>query len=81
MYHVENELIGQKNFILELVNDEKFEEALSLLNFAAPLWERAGYDYKTREIRGRITLAIKEKLWNCIHWKSEEKWNNLLAKI
>lgn len=80
-YHIENELMRQKDHIIGLVNDEKYEEALSLLNFSADLWARVGYDYKTREIRERIKRDIKEHLWNCSHWKTEEKWNKLLVQV
>jgi hypothetical protein len=81
LHYIENQLIHQKNHIIDLVNDEKYEEALSLLNFSAELWESIGYAYKTAEIRDRIREAIKAHVFDSTHWKTEEKWNNLLAKV
>lgn len=74
-------LIRQKDHILQLVNDEKFEEAITLLDFSANLWETCSYAYKTREIRERIRRELNERIWNATHWKQEKKWNDLLASV
>ncbi len=60
MYNVEWELVRQKNRILELVNEERYEEALLLLDFSESLWKECSYAYKTREIRERIKRELGE---------------------
>jgi len=74
-------LIRQKDHILALVRDEKFEEALALLNFSENLWDVASYSYKTREIKEIIKTALREKQHVCGHWKQHEKWAKLLATV
>jgi hypothetical protein len=49
--NLDNALIHQKDHILNLVRDEKYEEAILLLNFSEELWATCEYAYKTREIR------------------------------
>lgn len=74
-------LIRQKDHILGLVRDEKYEEALTLLNFSANLWEVCSYAYKTAEIREIIRRAVREHVINASHWKQEKKWEDLLASV
>jgi hypothetical protein len=81
MYNVEWELIRQKNHILQLCNDEKYEEALLLLDFSESLWKECSYAYKTREIRERIKRELSELVFQASHWKTEEKWRKLLDKV
>lgn len=75
------ELIRQKNRILELVNEERYEEALLLLDFSESLWKECSYAYKTREIRERIKRELGELVFQSTHWKTEEKWRKLLDKV
>ena len=79
--HLDWELIRQKNRILGLVNDEKYEEALLLLDFSEALWKDCSYAYKTREIRERISREIGEHIFQATHWKTEKKWRDLLEKV
>ena len=74
-------LIRQKDHILSLVNEDKFEEAIALLNFSENLWDVASYSYKTREIREIIKTALREKQHVCAHWKTHEKLAKLLATV
>ena len=74
-------LIRQKDHILGLCNDGKYEEVLSLLKFSEELWAECSYAYKTREIRDRVRRAVQEELWNATHWKTKEKYENLLKTI
>lgn len=46
-----NDLVDQKNFILEEVRAGRLLEAARYLRFAAPLWAKLGYGYKTVEIK------------------------------
>ena len=74
-------LIRQKDHILTLVRDEQYEEAITLLDFSANLWETCSYAYKTREIKEIIKDALRAKQHVCAHWKQHEKWAKLLAKV
>jgi len=78
---LDNCLIRQKDHILTLVNEEKYEEAIVLLDFSEELWAECTYAYKTREIRERIKNALREKIHVCAHWKQHEKWKKLLDSI
>ena len=80
-YHIENELVRQKDHIIGLVNDEKYLEALALLDFSADLWEKVGYSYKIREIKDRIRRDLLENIWNSTHWKQEQKWQAMLVRV
>lgn len=80
-HEVDWSLIKQKDHILALVRDEKYEEALTLLNFSANLWEVCSYAYKTAEIREIIRTALREKQHVCAHWKQHEKWAKVLATV
>ena len=78
--NLDNELVNQKNHLLELVADEKFEEAITILEFVAELWAKCNYAYKTKEIRTRIRDKIQAYIFNANHHKTVEKWQKLLAK-
>lgn len=78
---LDNALIRQKDAILALVNNEEYEQALTLLAFSEDLWATCSYAYKTSEIRERIRTALREKQHVCAHWKQHEKWAKLLAKV
>jgi hypothetical protein len=78
---LDNALIRQKDHILDLVRDEKYEEAIVLLNFSEDLWATCTYAYKTREIRERIRDALRAKQHVCAHWKQHEKWAKMLATV
>ena len=53
-YNVENELIQQKNRIIALINHERYNEALIVLEILTPLWHKVGYGYKVAELAERI---------------------------
>jgi hypothetical protein len=80
-YALDNLLVRQKDRILDLCNAEKYEEALTLLDFAEEMWAECSYAYKTREIRDRIRRALNENIWNAEHWKQKEKLQKLLATV
>lgn len=77
---MEYALIRQKDHILTLVRDEKYEEAIMLLNFSEDLWRTVNYAYKTREIRQIIKSELLTKQGCCAHWKQHEMWGKLMAK-
>ncbi len=54
-------LIGQKNQIIELINNRKFTEARSVLRVLADFWLMNDYKYKLLELRERITNESKSK--------------------
>jgi hypothetical protein len=74
-------LIRQKDHILTLVNDGKYEEANTLLNYSAELWAECSYTYKFLEIKDRIRRAILEEVNTSTHWKTEAKWRDMLEKV
>jgi hypothetical protein len=78
---LDNALIRQKNHILGLINDEKYGEAILLLNFSEDLWATCTYAYKTRELRDRICNELRAKQGVCAHWKQHEKWKKLAEKV
>jgi len=74
-------LIRQKDHILQLIYDQRYEEALALLDFTAEVWKLDRYDYKTRELRNIIKGEVREKLMVCAHWKQHQKWRAMYDKI
>ncbi|MFY4731174.1 hypothetical protein [Nitrospira sp. BLG_2] len=80
-YNIENELVNQKNMILDLINNEKYEDALTLIYFTAELWEKCDYAYKTKELKERIRSELLNKRQCCAHWKQHQKWDNMLTAI
>lgn len=81
MDNIDNALVRQKNHILTLINDEKYEEAMTLLDFSADLWATCSYTYKTAELRNRIKAELENKQLCCGHWKQHEKWGKMLAQV
>ncbi len=77
----ENALMAQKNHIIDLIDSDKFDEAIILIDFSANLWKSCSYDYKTRELKQRIRDALLKKQEVCAHWKQHEKWRKLLDSI
>lgn len=57
-----NALVHQKNRLLALCNDGRYEQALDLLEFVAESWQAAGYGYKAREIRDRVRAEARAAL-------------------
>lgn len=80
-YEIENELVAQKDAINALINDGKYEEATALLDFAAPLWAKASYAYKTLELRRRIRQEVWDKIVHAEHHKTEQMWRRLYATL
>lgn len=52
--NMSNMLVRQKDYILRLVNANRFDEAQACVNVLRPLWEQTGYAYKIIEIEQRI---------------------------
>ena len=77
----DNILVHQKNFILSLVNDDKFDQALAHLEFVKELWVACDYTYKYREIRQRIINRVRQLWAESQHHKTATKWYNLLQKL
>jgi len=80
-YEIENELVAQKDRINALINDERYEEATALLDFAADLWAKASYAYKTKEMRHRIKTEVWGKIVHADHHKTEAKWRKLYETL
>jgi hypothetical protein len=80
-YEIENELVRQKDRINALINDERYEEATALIDFAEELWAKASYAYKTLELRRRIREEVWGKIVHAEHHKTEEKWRRLYDKL
>lgn len=78
---MEYALIRQKDHILNLIWEEKYEEAIALLKFTEELWALTSYAYKTQELRNIIKDALRVKQHVCAHWKQHEKWAKLLATV
>lgn len=81
MHDIEDELVHQKNHILSLVNEGKYEDAVTLLNFSEELWAKASYGYKTKEIRERIREEVRNLVLSSEHHKTRQMWSNLLTRI
>lgn len=78
---MDNILVHQKNTILGLVWDEKFDQALSHLELVKELWDVYSYSYKYREIRQIIIDRVRQKWIEADHWKVEQKWKNYLDNL
>ena len=74
-------LIRQKNALLELINDDKFEEALARLEFVRELWEENSYAYKYLELKRNMKERIQQLTGESTHWKQEQKWRNMMDKV
>ncbi len=77
----ENAIMAQKSHIIDLIDSDKFEDAILLLDFSERLWAASSYAYKTRELRQRLQNALVEKRNHCGHWKQHEKWAKLLSQV
>lgn len=80
-YNIENELVRQKDSILQSVNHGEYERAMDRLQFAKELWFKCGYDYKYREIVLRLIEEVRFKFNTAEHYKTKEKWNKLLLEL
>ena len=58
MTNIENDLVIQKNAVIELINEGEFAEAWFATKLLAGLWETAGYKYKTLELIERLESAL-----------------------
>lgn len=74
-------LVRQKDKLLQLINDEKYEEAFSILEFVKDLWESCSYGYKYLEVKHRIVLCLESEVLTSSHWKTELKWVTLLNRV
>lgn len=80
-YEIDNELVRQKDTILQSINIGDFERAIDRLEFAKELWFKCGYDYKYREIVLRLIEEVRFKFNTADHWKTKDKWNKLLLEL
>jgi hypothetical protein len=73
-----NALVNQKNRILVMLhsadNADDLEKVVSLLHFAAELWEADGYAYKVKELRGLVRERAERLL------RAEEQYLSGLRK-
>ena len=74
-------LIRQKNALLELLWEDKFEEVLSKLEFVKELWEENRYGYKYVEIKRIMADRVFQLIGESTHWKQEQKWREMLSKV
>ena len=51
---LDNILIRQKDFILQLINTRQYERARACLACVRELWEESDYGYKYKELKQRI---------------------------
>ncbi len=80
-YFIENQLVDQKNVILELVNEGQYDKALMLLDFASGLWQQCGYGYKIKEIRQRVKDAYWHNAVVADHHQTQAKWERLYKSL
>lgn len=78
---LDNALMAQKDHIINLIDSDRFDEAIILIDFSANLWASCSYDYKTREMKERLRGALRRKQEVCAHWKQHEKWKRILDSI
>jgi hypothetical protein len=67
-YMLDNELVAMKDAIIDLIDNDKHDEAVCILKFVKPLWTAANYGYKYNELRERGIVA-NECHNDCAHWK------------
>lgn len=70
---LDNALIHQKDYIISLIDNQEFSEAILLLRFCKELWEVSEYGYKHRELLGRLEQQLKLVIDNGCHWKTRNK--------
>lgn len=51
---LDNQLIKQKDTLLALIRNRKYDEASAILAFVKPMWDVCSYGYKWDEIRDRL---------------------------
>ena len=74
-FPIENELVHQKNTILEAINEGRYEEAALLIAFSEELWRVCDYGYKTNELKQRILDSLRENINSAEHHKTAAKNN------
>lgn len=74
-------LIRQKDFILKLVEDGRYADAVACLDCLEELWAGCGYSYKYREVVQQIMdhLAKARKIRNT--YMTENKLTNKTGAI
>lgn len=58
MEDFDNQLVRQKNKIIELINDNKIEQAKAALEVVTEMWETNSYGYKVKELNERIANKV-----------------------
>ncbi len=74
-------LVMQKNALLTLVNEGKYEQASTILDFLAPSWEAERYGYKVREIRERIRRELDDLAFHAEHHQTEAKYKCMKERL
>lgn len=55
---VTNAVVAQKDKIINFINEGKLQQAITILDFVAPLWNYLNYGYKVKE----LAVAIRDKV-------------------
>ena len=74
-------LVSQKNDLLRMVNEGKYEDAIAILAFLTPSWTADGYGYKVREIRERISRELDNLAFHSEHHSTEAKWKRMKERL
>ena len=77
----ENALVAQKDALLAMVNDERFEEAMAALAVVQRFWRAVGYGYKADEVRQRIRDGIDERIRLADHWNTRQRLGKLRLRV
>ncbi len=56
---LDNLLVGQKNYILRLINDGELVAATAALSTVREFWDGCGYGYKYAEVSKRLDDAVR----------------------
>ena len=51
---LDNQLVRQKDRLIELIDNGKTEQAQIILQFVREMWEAANYGYKFAELQARL---------------------------
>lgn len=54
----DNQLVRQKDRIIDLINNGKIQEAKAALHVVEEMWAAAGYSYKYKELNERIANKV-----------------------
>jgi hypothetical protein len=78
---LDNALVHQKNHLLEMINAERFDEALALLALLEEVWVACDYAYKVREIRERVKDEVRQRYLNADRAAIRAKWHRKYKQL